>query len=686
MTISAVARSVQYLGNGSTTLFAVPFQFRAATDLRVTLIAADGSENVKSLGANYTVSGGGSPPATGSVTMLAAPATGETLVIEGAKPVAQARSWEAGDRFPAEATEGSVDDLTIMAQEARRDISDTRARSLMVQRGQSFAPIDKAAFAGKFYAGDATGDMVPASGTGGGDAALRNDLAADTAGAALVADQDGGSIQQRARQLGVNPDGLGGAAGVPASSAFAAVFARVNDESEPYPTARIGAGAWLTGTAPLTLSNIRAGVRGEGISVTRLHTTVPAGAPAFTFRNYGGVTEHLTIDSGLPEDWETARADVRNGAYFDWTGGHGTVRSIEARWFNGFGLKFSEVWDSIFENIITVGCGNATEAAIQIIAAHGDTINHTNIQRLQPEDSVGIALWIRDSLNLVVDGFHCEGAIGVPDTYTIEMLGGNNSYRNGRIANDGGNVSALLGGGNCCWQDYAWEDGTRVLYSWGASAPEQQSRQIGCRFDDLELPAPNTGRLLLHGCSIGTLRLFDQPGNITPVDCDIGDIEVNGSATVLVLRGCRITGVWTIAGSPTVHCIDCTLTNAPPAAKVVLRNCTVLNDYSTQFNQQLVSQDTSWEGDIVLENNGALVWLLGQTKVAGNLGYTSGNAFGACGEQVQVQASSSVHPNWYGTDGTWPWPVTRWRPKADVADVLFHYFNGTVFVAGPAAA
>ncbi|NYT42330.1 hypothetical protein HZY97_16275 [Sphingomonas sp. R-74633] len=205
MTIATTARTVMYAGNGATVTFAVPYQFRDTADLRVTAIAADGAETVKTLSTHYMVTGGGSPPAPGSVTMLAAPALGTQLLIEGARTIRQAREWAAGDRFPAAATEGSADDDTIVAQELRRDLEDLRRHALTTPRGEDapslpslaghdgelmwlkdgvLQPLAKSPFAGMFYGGGADGAPVPLSGTGA-DVALRGDLAGNS-GMALV--------------------------------------------------------------------------------------------------------------------------------------------------------------------------------------------------------------------------------------------------------------------------------------------------------------------------------------------------------------------------------------------------------------------------------------------------------------------------------------------------------------------
>ncbi|NIV29431.1 MAG: hypothetical protein GWN58_07955, partial [Anaerolineae bacterium] len=57
------------------------------SDLKVYLVAADGTETLQTITTHYTVTGGGTPAATGTVEMVTAPATGETLVILRVLPI-----------------------------------------------------------------------------------------------------------------------------------------------------------------------------------------------------------------------------------------------------------------------------------------------------------------------------------------------------------------------------------------------------------------------------------------------------------------------------------------------------------------------------------------------------------------------------------------------------------------------
>ena len=73
-----------YRGNSSATVFAYTFKIATTADIEVIIRSSTGTETVKTLTTHYSVGGAGSDIGTnvgGNVTMVTAPATGETLVI-----------------------------------------------------------------------------------------------------------------------------------------------------------------------------------------------------------------------------------------------------------------------------------------------------------------------------------------------------------------------------------------------------------------------------------------------------------------------------------------------------------------------------------------------------------------------------------------------------------------------------
>ncbi|NBB16021.1 hypothetical protein GVN21_11700 [Caulobacter sp. SLTY] len=120
MTVSAMStRTVSYAGDGGSGPFPIPFRVLEAGDLRAAVIAEDG---VRTPLEGISVADAGEP-AGATVTTAAPISLGETLVLWTETTVVQAADYLAGDAFPAETHEAALDRLTLIAQDARRDIS-----------------------------------------------------------------------------------------------------------------------------------------------------------------------------------------------------------------------------------------------------------------------------------------------------------------------------------------------------------------------------------------------------------------------------------------------------------------------------------------------------------------------------------------------------------------------------------
>jgi len=208
MTVAVQALPITYNGNGTAAPLAVPFRFLAANHLVVTRVAADGARTVLVRGTHYSVSGGGEAP-SGTVTPLAPIAVGDKWEIDRVTPREQPTAYPVGDDFPAKTHELALDRQMLVAQEQDRraleianraplalpgqvapafDVSGLVDGDLLVFLNGRLCKYDTSAFAGKFLAGAAgNGRFVPSAGLGGGDLALRTDLASKAAGSKIVA-------------------------------------------------------------------------------------------------------------------------------------------------------------------------------------------------------------------------------------------------------------------------------------------------------------------------------------------------------------------------------------------------------------------------------------------------------------------------------------------------------------------
>ena len=158
MTVSSSTNRVSYAGNGSTTVFPYTYKIFDEDDLTVILRAANGTETIETITSDYTVSGVGDAGG-GNVTMLTAPATGETLVILREQDLVQELDIVENDPFPAESLEGALDRLTFMVQQHEETLGRTiKASRTNTITGSEFT-ISAADRANKLFAFDSSGNV-----------------------------------------------------------------------------------------------------------------------------------------------------------------------------------------------------------------------------------------------------------------------------------------------------------------------------------------------------------------------------------------------------------------------------------------------------------------------------------------------------------------------------------------------
>lgn len=160
MTVAAEIPLALYDGDGVTVAFPAPWRYLTTANLLVELIASDGTVTARSLGTHYAATAGATD-AGGTVTMVTAPAVGQTLRIRRVTPLAQQTAYPTSGNFPARSHELALDRLTLIAQEQAGDIDDVQARALQVPFGEVAAVLPAmAARANKFAAFDSAGALV----------------------------------------------------------------------------------------------------------------------------------------------------------------------------------------------------------------------------------------------------------------------------------------------------------------------------------------------------------------------------------------------------------------------------------------------------------------------------------------------------------------------------------------------
>lgn len=128
MTVSSSASNAEFPGNGTTTVFPLPFRFFDNDDIKAYLLNdSTGDETALSLGINYTLVGAGEPEVDGNplstLTMLVAPASGFTLVVERIMDPVQETDIINQARFFPEIHENVFDRIIMLIQQGFSGLS-----------------------------------------------------------------------------------------------------------------------------------------------------------------------------------------------------------------------------------------------------------------------------------------------------------------------------------------------------------------------------------------------------------------------------------------------------------------------------------------------------------------------------------------------------------------------------------
>lgn len=138
MTVAAKPATISYIEDGISVAFAVPFRFKAASDLVVERLS-DGVVATLQLGTDYSVTGG-MTDAGGTLTRTVA-TNGAILWITRDTARAQPMTYATGDRFPAASHEEALDRQMLIAQEQDARQDDLTTRALLVPAGEAIGDI-----------------------------------------------------------------------------------------------------------------------------------------------------------------------------------------------------------------------------------------------------------------------------------------------------------------------------------------------------------------------------------------------------------------------------------------------------------------------------------------------------------------------------------------------------------------
>jgi len=159
MTISTTIIKNSYDGDGSQLVFQYNFKVLNEADIEVILRSADGTETVKTISTDYTVSGVGEATG-GNVTFVStAPTSTEKVILRRATEQTQSLDLVENDPFTADSVEGAFDRAIAIAQELQEAVD----RSIKISRTNTMNSteftVDANSRANKVLAFDSAGEL-----------------------------------------------------------------------------------------------------------------------------------------------------------------------------------------------------------------------------------------------------------------------------------------------------------------------------------------------------------------------------------------------------------------------------------------------------------------------------------------------------------------------------------------------
>jgi hypothetical protein len=136
MTISTTIIKNSYSGDGSQDTFAYSFQISTTADMEVIIRSSTGTETIKTLTTDYTVTGAGS--ATGGNVVFEAgdiPTATETVILRRSTALTQTLDLVENDPFTADSVESAFDKNLALLQEQQEELD----RSFKVSKSNTIA-------------------------------------------------------------------------------------------------------------------------------------------------------------------------------------------------------------------------------------------------------------------------------------------------------------------------------------------------------------------------------------------------------------------------------------------------------------------------------------------------------------------------------------------------------------------
>jgi len=394
--------------------------------------------------------------------------------------------------------------------------------------------------------------------------------------------------------------------------------------------------------------------RADGTEAT-VYCDIPAGATAFTVNGTNECYWNVTLIAGAMNE-ATPRAIARNGIFFNLSGRSGRTDMVRALAFNGFGIKYESVWDSVLNDLVTIECGNATNFAFSVV---DDLVigasNHCTFNRIQVELSYDKAMLI-DALtyNCTFLNIHSERtarvtSIGTDVTHDLRGVGC--TYDTVRVEQAAGGAIPLVRIGSV-WGAY------RVLRAFVSNVEALITLQQPCTVECLQLsgtltvPGTNVGRFTFRSCTLGAVTVNDQPaGRVTFEDCEHGGtVSETGNATDVTFDRCTFLSGFTVtasAGNPVCRATGTSFDQPPSTRGAKLSGCTVRNASAqfTSFACLYQLRGCLVVGNATVGSDGTRVraW---DTEFGGDLLYGAGTATGQTNGCLLTKVAPTIAAQW----------------------------------------
>jgi hypothetical protein len=349
MAVTTTSNTAIYAGNGSATVFGVPFRFLEASHLVVTETDALGNVSTLSLGSNYSVSGTGQ--ASGSITCSSAPASGTTLTITRVVPYTQPTTFRLAGTFSPRSHEDGFDRAAMATQQLANLVGADPAQ--------------------KSYVDQAVNDRVAAVGVPMTNANLATVVATGHAVARTLADHlatlpdaaitAAGSLTARtlavraADVVNVKDFGAVGDGTTDDSAAIqAALASAVSTKAEVF----FPGGTFVAANLPVTPG---LHLRGSGRDRTTILST--DGSTVFTSTTTAGLLEHVIIE-GMTISGRGPGVGTGHGIHMpdDGSGSGGifrsTFRDLYVVGFGGRGIYLPGSWNITLIHVASDNCGD----------------------------------------------------------------------------------------------------------------------------------------------------------------------------------------------------------------------------------------------------------------------------------------------------------------------------------------